>query len=209
MPEANAPTEYLLNQAAGGDRAAFEKLISLNRPRLRQLVAIRLDNRLQARVDPSDVIQETLIVVARRFSEYARRRPLPFYPWLRQIALDQIHRLHRRHVRTERRSVRREAAFDPLLSDESVQQFAGLVSRGSAPDQRLLHSEVCRKVRDALDRLSADDREVLVLRFLEHLSGSEAAAILGISQPALRMRQLRALERLQSSLATPFDSENQ
>lgn len=209
MSKTDDPTEQLLKEAAKGNRAAFDKLVAWHRPRLRQLIAVRLDARVQPRVDPSDVIQETLVEAARRFSEFARQRPLPFYPWLRQIALDQIVRVHRRHIHVERRSVRHQAELEPLLSDESLDQLAGnLHSRGSAPDQRLLRSEVRHKVRDALNVLSAEDREVLVLRYLEQLTGPEVAAILGISQPALRMRQLRALKRLEQAITVAFDSEN-
>jgi RNA polymerase sigma-70 factor (ECF subfamily) len=209
MSSADDATDRLLRLAAQGDPDAFDQLVAGQRQRLKQVVAVRLDARLKPRVDPSDVIQETLVEAARRFSDYLRTRPLPFYPWLRQIALDQIVRVHRRHVRAERRSVRQETALAPLLSDESIQQLAGrLRSRGSAPDRRLLRSEARGQVRAALDRLSADDREVLVLRYLEQLTGPEVAAILGISPGALRMRQLRALERLQDLITTAFDSEN-
>ena len=208
MPTADDDAELLM-QAARGDRAAFDKLVAGHRARLRQMVALRLDARIKSRVDPSDVIQETLVNAAQRFPEYVRTRPLPFYPWLRQIALDQLVRVHRRHLGAQRRSVRQETALAPLLSDESVQQLAGrLLSRGSAPDRGLLRSETRRQVQSALERLAPDDREVLVLRYLEQLTGPEVAAILGISPSALRMRQLRALQRLQDLIAAPFDREN-
>lgn len=209
MPTADDATELLLRSAAKGDRDAFGKLAAQHRARLRRAVAVRLDVRIKSRVDPSDVVQEALAEAARRFPTYIRTRPLPFYPWLRQIALDQIMRVHRRHLGAGRRSVRQETALDPLLSSESAQRLVGrLLARGSTPDRRLLRSEIRHKVREALKSLSADDGELLVLRFLEQLTGPEVAAILGISQAALRMRQLRALQRLQGLMTKAFHSEN-
>ena len=56
------------------------------RDRLRRLVAVRLDPRLAARADASDVVQEALADAARKLDGYLRDRPIPFYPWLRQLA---------------------------------------------------------------------------------------------------------------------------
>jgi len=76
-------TEVLLARAAAGDRAARDGLLERFRPRLRQLVGLRLDRRLAARLDPSDVVQESLAEAAAKLDAYLRTRPLPFYPWLR------------------------------------------------------------------------------------------------------------------------------
>jgi len=73
-------TEFLLRRAEAGDPTARDALLRRHRPRLRQLVALKLDHRLAARVDPSDVVQETLTEAARKLPTYARLRPLPFYP---------------------------------------------------------------------------------------------------------------------------------
>jgi RNA polymerase sigma-70 factor (ECF subfamily) len=173
------------------------------------MVHVQLDARLQARIDPSDVVQETMIEAARRLPAYLRDRPLPFYPWLRRLAMDRISRMHRNHLRIKRRSVRRETPLAPLLPDDSLAQLANcMLYHGSDPAKRVFRQETREQVREALARLSKDDREVLVLRFLEHLSASEAAAVLGISSAALRMRQLRALERFQKLIAKSIGSED-
>jgi RNA polymerase sigma-70 factor (ECF subfamily) len=134
-----------------------------------------------------------------QLSDYLRRRPLPFYPWLRQLACDRLAELHRRHLRAQNRSVLRE---QPLaLPDESALELAGrLAARGSSPSARLCRDELCSRVRSALARLAEADREVLVLRHLEHLSTSEIAAILGVTEGAVYTRHLRALRRLQTFL---------
>jgi RNA polymerase sigma-70 factor (ECF subfamily) len=196
-----ADTDQLLDRAGHGDPVARQELLVRHRRRLRQLIAVRMDRRLVARIDPSDVVQDTLAEAVQQLSEYLRRRPLPFYPWLRQLALDRLAELHRGHLRAQKRSVTREEAWDPALSDASVLELAGrLLARGSSPSARLLRRELRDRVRAALVQLPAADREVLVLRHLEQLSTREIAAVLGVSEGAVYTRHLRALERLRGLL---------
>jgi RNA polymerase sigma-70 factor, ECF subfamily len=201
MSDRDREIQRLVDRAAQGAPGVLDHLLALNRPRLRKLVAVQIDSRLQARIDPSDVVQETMIEAARRFKDYLGSRPLPFYPWLRQLAIDQISRLRRDHLRRARRSAHREVSLGRLLPDDSLRELANLVPfQGSSPTQRLARKESRELVREALDRLAADDREVLVLRCLEHMTAAEAGAVLGVSEAAVRMRQLRALERLQKMI---------
>src|ERR1700757_2715447 len=86
------------------------ELLDRHRDRLRRMVAVRLDPRLAAGVDPSDVVQEALAKADAKLDRYLRERPLPFYPWLRQLAQERLIDLHRRHVQARRRSVTREEA---------------------------------------------------------------------------------------------------
>ncbi len=200
MNQAEPDTEQLLASAAQGDQVALGQLFERHQQRLRHMIALRLDHRLQARLDPSDVLQETLAEAAQRLADFVRRRPLPFYPWLRQLAWERLVQLHRRHVRAIKRSVRREQADLPL-SDESVLALADrLMSLGSSPSARLHRSEQRRRVQTILEQLAAGDREILVLRYLEHLSTQELAAVLGLTPAGVKTRQLRALQRLRDLL---------
>src|SRR4051794_39451684 len=109
MKTAPAPdTEELLARAGRGDRSARGELLARHRARLERMVGFRLDRRLAARVDPSDVVQEALTEAAGRLSDYLRQRPLPFYPWLRQFAADRLVELRRQHLQAAKRSVLRE-----------------------------------------------------------------------------------------------------
>src|SRR2546427_3190185 len=127
-------TEELVDLAKQGDKAARGQLLARHRARLRRLVAARMDRRMAARCDPSDVVQETLIVASQRLSHYLEHRPLPFYPWLRQLALEQLVKLHRRHIRTQKRSVTREEPLISALSDDSAMRLASrLFAVGSSP----------------------------------------------------------------------------
>jgi RNA polymerase sigma-70 factor (ECF subfamily) len=200
MTHASPDTEELLRRADGGDPAAVGDLLKRHRPRLRRMVGVRMDRRLAARVDPSDVVQETLADAARRLPDYLRDRPLPFFPWLRRLAWDRLAALQRAHVRAARRSVAREEP--PALPGESVLELADLLlARGSAPSTGTRRAERRALVRRALEELPERDREVLVLRQLEELSVAEVAAVLGIGEKAVYARQLKALERLRAVLS--------
>jgi RNA polymerase sigma-70 factor (ECF subfamily) len=198
IPE-DPETEVLLARARQGDQSAVEGLLAGHRGRLRQMVAVRMDPQLSARVDPSDVVQEALVAASQRLSEYLRNPPLPFYPWLRQIAWDRLVDLHRRHIRAGSRTVTRE---EPLgMSDTSAMQLADRLLTGSTSLlKRLLRKELLARVQLALAELAPDDREILVLRHLEQSTTAECAAILGISETAAKQRHLRAVRRLRKRL---------
>src|SRR5690349_1873499 len=95
-------TEHLLEQAERGDLAAREQLLIRYQKRLRQMIALRMDRRLAARLDPSDVVQEALADAVQQLPHYCQNRPLPFYPWLRQLAWDRLAELHRRHIQVRK-----------------------------------------------------------------------------------------------------------
>lgn len=195
------PTEELLDRVRAGDPRAADDLLSRHRDRLRKMIRARLDPRLQRRVDPSDVAQEALAEAAQKLNDYAVRRPLPFYPWLRQIAWERLVRLHRTHVVAANRSVRREVGDELWLPAESSLALArSLRSTDTSPSGQAIGKEVQARVRQALGSLSATDREVLVLRHVEQLSTKEVAAVLDKSPSAVKLRLLRALRRLQAAL---------
>jgi RNA polymerase sigma-70 factor (ECF subfamily) len=193
-------TDLLLARAAQGDGEARNRLLETHRPRLRQLIGLRLDRRLAARLDPSDVVQESLADAAGKLSDYLRTQPMPFYPWLRSLALERLIALYRRHIRTGKRSVRREAFGLPLPDESALELAHRLCARTSSPSQRLARSEARAQVRAALERLSEGDRELLVLRHLEQLSIREIASVLDITEGAVKVRHVRALERLRDLL---------
>src|SRR5262245_58322924 len=146
-------TEHLLERVAAGDAAARDQLLQRHRRRLRRMVAVRFEPRLTARVDPSDVVQETLAEAAANLDRYLRERPLPFYPWLRHLAQRRLIDLHRRHVQARRRSVAREAG-PAGLPDHSARALAErLLARTSSPSARLRTQERRDRLRAALEAL--------------------------------------------------------
>lgn len=194
-------TDTLILAAARGDQGARQGLFSRHRERMRRMVAVRMDRRLAPRFDPSDVVQEALTEADRRLDDYLRERPLPFYPWLRQFACQRLRQLHRHHIDAGRRSVAREEPWEMPLPDHSAHDLARrLLAGGTSPSRRLVRDEQRDRVRDALERLDPRDREVLVLRYLEGLTTGDIAAVLGVRAGAVKMRHLRALERLRGLL---------
>lgn len=191
-------TDDLLVAAATGNPDARGQLLCRHRDRLRRMVALRIDRRLAARLDPSDVVQDALTAAAAKLDDYLARRPLPFYLWVRRITWEQLVKTHQRHT-TEKRSVGREDP--PPLTDASFQLLANrLATSASSPSRRAMRSELQVQVRAALADLSPSDREVLTLRHLEQLSTAEVAGVLECSESAVKVRLLRALQRLHDRL---------
>ncbi len=190
-------TDELLREASGGDHAAMEQLLARHRDRLRRMVRLRIDARVAARIDPSDVVQEAISDAWRKLPGYLRHRPVPFYPWLRQLAWERLIDLHRRHIHAQIRTVKREEGRAMARPDESAAELANrLVTSGTSPSQQLEQREVRERVRAALAELPLRDHEVLVLRYLEKLATKEIAAVLSITEGAVKSRHRRALERL-------------
>ncbi|MGO9913125.1 MAG: sigma-70 family RNA polymerase sigma factor [Isosphaeraceae bacterium] len=197
----NDDTNDLLERTSWGDTLARDLLLKRHRTRLRTMVAVRMDRRFQARVDPSDVVQEVLEEAAELLDVYLKERPVPFHAWLREIAWKRLVDLRRKHIQAGKRSVLREQHFDLGLSDESAVALADrLVASGSSPSKHLIDEELRVRVRAALEALPPLDREVLILRYLERLSPRETAEALGISKGAASTRHTRALVRLRELL---------
>jgi RNA polymerase sigma-70 factor (ECF subfamily) len=194
-------TDELVERAARGEDAARHQLLARHRDRLKRMVAVHLDRRLAARVDPSDIVQEALLDAHRELSDYLRSRPLPLYPWLRQLAWERLLKWHRAHIRVQKRSVGREESRDLALPEESAMLLAHrLIAAGTSPSRRLIRDELRQRVRAALEAAPPRDREVLVMRHLEEMSAAEIAATLGITERAAKARHTRALERLRNLL---------
>jgi RNA polymerase sigma-70 factor (ECF subfamily) len=198
MAEADRDTEDLIRRAGDGEKAAAEELFARHRERLRRMVAFHMDARLATRVDASDIVQEALEAASRRMPEYLRERPLPFYPWLRQMARDRLADMHRRHILAQKRAAGREHGRY-LLPDHSTLALADqLLASQTSPSGHFAREELRDRMYASLKILPSRDQEVLVLRHLEQLSTREVAAVMGITEGAVKTRHLRALQRLRS-----------
>ncbi len=201
MPHEPPDTDELLRRADAGDRSVEGELLDRHRGRLRQMVAVRIDPQLVARVDPSDVVQEALAEASRKLPHYLREHPVPFYPWLRQIAWERLVHLHSQHVGAQKRSVTREYRGDFLPDQSAMQLVDRLVASGTSPSRRVAREEIRQRVRWALQQLPPHYREVVILRHLEQLAFEEVAGVLRISETATRSRYRRAMERLHNQLS--------
>ena len=195
-------TQTLLANARAGDDAAVNALLERHRESLRRMVGLRLDRRLAARVDASDVVQDVLLEASGRLADYLRDPAMPFHLWLRSMARDRIIDMHRRHRTAARRSVDAERPLaSPEYADRSSMDLAAQIrDQELTPAAENIRRELEQRFLTAIDQLDEDDRDIIVMRHYEQLGNSEVAQALGISQAAAGMRHLRALRKLRAIL---------
>ena len=152
------------------------------------------------------MVQEAYLEAMRRLETFLDNPPMPFKLWLRQITLDRLLMMRRRHVGAARRSVDREAALPDGSSCALARQ---LLAADSTPSGRVGREELARRVRDAVGRLSDADREIILMRTFEGLSFEEIARLLDIEAAAARKRHGRALLRLHKVLTDEGLTESQ
>lgn len=203
MSRDSSEIEELLSRATAGDAKALAELFDRYRERLRQMVRLRLDRRLYGRLDPSDVLQETYLVLAKRFPEYVAKPDLPFFLWLRWLTGQKLIYLHRHHLGTKMRDAGQEVSLYrgalPQASSESL--AAQLLGKLTSPSRAAIRVETQIRIQEAINSMDPMDREVLALRHFEMLSNEETATVLGISNRAASNRYVRALERLKEILS--------
>lgn len=195
-------TDRLLDDAKGGEPSAVDRLLGEFREPLRRVIDLRLDPAIARRVDASDIVQDVLLEANQRLVEYLKKPDMPFHLWLRALAQDRIIDTHRRHRLAQRRSVDREQPIArPAWTEESsVSLVAQLIDTERTPTSEAIQQELLRKLTAAIDQLSEDDREIVLMRHHEALSNQEAAKSLGLTEAAASMRYLRALRRLKDIL---------
>jgi RNA polymerase sigma-70 factor (ECF subfamily) len=198
----NTPGDPIDN-LRGGDRQALASLFEHHRQRLRRMVELRLDPRLRARLDASDVVQEAFLDVAGDLDAYLADPKLPPLLWLRLHVGRRLTRLHRQHLGTRMRDAGQEISlyYGSLPQANSAALALMLLGQLTSPTQAAQRAERILRVQAALNSLDPIDREVLALRHFEQLGRAEAALVLGISPEAGAKRYFRALKRLKDLLA--------
>jgi RNA polymerase sigma-70 factor (ECF subfamily) len=201
MAQNSSDTSRLIE---AGDAASWGQLLDRHRARLRRMLALRLDHRLQGRIDPSDVIQETYLEATERKDEYFRQLGMPFYLWLRFLAGQRLLILHRRHLGAQVRDAGREVSLvrGAMPEASSAAIAAHLLGRECRPSEVAIRAEIKLRLQDALNEMEPLDREVLALRHFEQLSNAEVARVLEIHEAAASKRYIRALKKLRTILAS-------
>jgi RNA polymerase sigma-70 factor (ECF subfamily) len=195
-------SDELLRRAAADDPQALADLFAHCRERLWRMVHLRLDRRLQGRLDPEDVLQEAFIVLTKRFQEYALNPTMPFFLWLRQLTGQKLIDLHRQHLGARMRDASQEVSLHrgALPQASSASLAAQLLGRLTSASQAAIRAETQLRVQDAINSMDPVDREVLTLRNFEMLNNEETAAVLGIKRSAASKRHILALKRLKKIL---------
>jgi RNA polymerase sigma-70 factor (ECF subfamily) len=197
-------TVRLLELARAGDATALNQLFARHRARLRRMVELRLDRRLQSRIDASDVIQEAYVEVVGRLPEYLSRPNYPLFLWLRLIVGERLLKLHRHHLGTQMRDAALEVSIyrGALPAASSAALAAQLLGKHTSPTQAAVRAERMMRLQEALNTLEPIDREVLSLRHFEEMTLKETAQSLAIEESAAAKRYIRALKRLKAILAS-------
>ena len=190
--------EELLDAVRNGDEGALAVLVERHRDRLERMIRLRMDRRLQGRVDPADVVQEAYLSVSRKFPQYVATERLPLFLWLRLEVGQKLLDVHRFHLGARMRDAGQEVSLHrgalPQVTSLSLAEH--LLGKLTTASHAAMRAELKIRVQEALNSMDPNDREVLILRHFEELSNAEAAQVLGIKPSAAVNRYVRALKRL-------------
>jgi RNA polymerase sigma-70 factor (ECF subfamily) len=169
---------------------------------LRLLARLHLDPRLRGKLDPSDVVQQTLVQAYQARDQFRGQSDNEMAAWLRRILARNLAMAVRDFAR-DKRDVARERSLEAALDQSSSRLEAWLAAEESSPSLRAERNEQARRLAEALEQLPDAQREALVLQHWhgwslaqigEHL-GRSPEAVAGLLKRGLKqMRQLMADE---------------
>ena len=168
---------------------------------LRLLARSEIDSRFQGKFDASDAVQQTLLEAWKGWQQFRGADEPQRLAWLRQILAHQLAHLTRHFAGTQMRDVSREVALETSLCQSAARLDALLPARGPSPSGLAADHEQRLLLAQALERLPADYRQVILLRNVEDLSHEEVAARMQRSEGAVRMLWVRALTALRDAMS--------
>jgi RNA polymerase sigma-70 factor, ECF subfamily len=207
MADGAPETEALLARAAAGEPAAWGKLVTAHQERLVRMVAFRMDPRLRGRIDAADVVQDAFVEASAHRAVYfgtpEPQRAAALFLWLRGVVNNKLLEVHRHHLGTRMRDVKRERPLDaPRRPDDTSAALCAHLTAGlTRPGVAAARGEISTRLAAGLGAMDPTDREVLALRHFEQLTSAETAHVLGIEERAAAKRYLRALGRLKQILS--------
>jgi RNA polymerase sigma-70 factor (ECF subfamily) len=190
----------LLTRARAGDSEALGRLLEIYRNYLTLLARLQVGMRLQGKVDPADLVQETFLEAHRDLKQFRGSTEKELIAWLRQILATNLANLIRHYYGTQRRDMNLERELVDELNQSSRVLDRGLVASQESPSQMASKREQAVLLADALRELSDDYREVIILRHLEGLSFPEVSKRMGRSEDSVKKLWARALARLRRAL---------
>jgi RNA polymerase sigma-70 factor (ECF subfamily) len=190
----------LIDEARGGNGVAMGSLLESYSRYLTLLARVQIGQRLQGKVDPADVVQETFLEAHRQFPQFRGTSEAEMTAWLRRILAGQLALLVRRYLGTKARDMNLERELGAQLDQSSEAIDRGLAASISTPSQRASRREQAVLLADALGRLPEDYREVIILRHLEGIAFADVAARMGRSVDSVQKLWVRALGSLRSTM---------
>jgi RNA polymerase sigma-70 factor (ECF subfamily) len=200
-PEGSPDLARLAADSAMGHR------LEAYRDYLMILARMQIGRRLQGKVDPADVVQETFLHAVRDAAQFRGRSDQELAGWLRQILAARLADLVRRYLGTQARDVRLEQALQMELDQSSQMLDRGLQAPLTSPSGQAAQREQATGLAQALEHLPEDYREVLVLHHLEECAFPEVARRMGRSVEAVKKLWGRALARLRKALGGPHETK--
>lgn len=191
----------LLEQARAGGTAERERLFERCRGYLSVAAQAEVQSWLRAKVDASDLVQQTMLEAHRDFDRFDGRTEGEWLAWLRRILAHNAADFVRRYAGTAKRAARREVPLRAPADDSNFRGPPEPAAPGLTPSQQIVLNDQQIEVAEALTRLPPDYREVIMLRNLERLPFDEVARRMGRSRPAVQMLWMRAIKKLQETVA--------
>lgn len=188
--------EQLLQEAKEGSVETLGQLLEFYRRYLALLARVQIGQRLQGKIDASDLVQETFLEAHRHFARFRGDTEAQLTQWLRQILAAKLATLCRHYLGTKGRDPRLEQEIEDAFTRSSMLLGGGLVAEQSSPSQQVARREQAVLLAGALEQLPDAYREVLVLRHLEELTFPEVAQRMGKSLASVHKLWMRALARL-------------
>ncbi len=191
--------EALILRARKGDPSALDRLLGVYRNYLKLLARTQIGSGLGVRLEPSDLVQETLLEAHQGFRQFAGNTEREFVAWLRRILVRNLADEVKRQ-RAQRRDFQRQESLEVMLERSSLAVHEALAAGISSPSEQAVRREQAVLLADALARLPDDYREVILLRHVERLGFEEVAPRMGRSPGAARKLWARAIVKLRSVL---------
>lgn len=197
--------EELIAAVRRGSSDRLGQLLESYRNYLQLLAKTQIDEKLRARISPSDLVQETMLGACRDFAQFQGGDERQLLAWLRQILINRLHVFVQQHVLARKRDVRREISIEQIgaaLSRSTMSLHAGnfLADLAPSPSGLAVQRESAVVLADHLAGMSADYREVIELRNLQGLPFDEVARRMNRKTAAARMLWMRAIRRLRENM---------
>jgi len=191
--------EELLRRARAGSGPDLGRLLELYSKYLTLLARLQIGRRLQGKVDAADLVQDTFLQAHRDFGQFRGTTEKELISWLRQILAHNLAMCLRRYG-TQRRDVRLEREFAVELDQSSRVLDEGLLAKSGSPSHQAARREQAVLLADALGELTADHREVIILRHMEGLPLPEVASRMGRTVDSVKKLWPRAMVQLRRAL---------
>lgn len=196
---ANANPSDLIRRAREGDSHSLSGLIHGCRPYLRLLARVHRDERLTAKLDDSDLVQEVSTLAIRDFRTFRGTTEAEFAAWLRTITA-RVAAMSIRHFTMQRRDIQLERQLQNEIDNTSRMISAKFASRDVTPSEQTLQRERAVLLAEAIEQLPDHYREVVILRDFDGLSITQIAERMNRTPDAIRKLSARAMLQIRRSL---------